>query len=293
MIQNGSKPIAPNPKQRSFPKTFGLVSSGLLLPEEFDADAHLEQPDQNADGLPMGCTDYCVRELATSEELILFLKGFNYDQSRAFEGKAGRNEGVDIRDAFKCSTVYGLQNRTDPTDNPLNYRRAPYYEVHPDGGLDYFDAIRSAMLIASQKDGKKHAVGVGTFWLSIWEQTQKGIVPSVYTYDKVPEHYPWHAWAFVGWKIIEGEICLVAKSWQGISFGDMGYSYYNREVVNKVFNEWGTIALMQIKTTDEDVQKVKLTIIEFALHYILKMFALGGYKEAFPSLIKILRYLRL
>lgn len=291
MIQNGAKPTAPNPKQLSFSGTFGTVSHAAVLPDTFDADAHLEQPDQNADGLPYGCTDYCVRELATSEEGVLFETGYNYGQSRTFEGKAGRNEGVSIKDAFKCATVYGLKKRDDPTVDPLTYRRAPYYEVHPDNGLDYFDSIRSAMLTAYAKDGKKHAVGNGTFWLQEWEQAQQGIIPTVFFYSGKPAQYPWHAWAFIGWEVKNGEVMLKAKSWQGENYGDVGYSYYPREVVNKVFDQWGTIALMQVRATGEDNKTVKLTLIEFALHYIGRMLTVGGVKEAFPLLIRVLSYI--
>lgn len=292
MIKHGTKPVVPNPKQLSFSRNFGTIGA-TDLPITFDADAHLEIPDQNADGYPYGCTDYTVRELATSEEQILFLTGYNYDQSRAFEGKAGKLEGVDIKDAFKCATVYGLKMRDNPDADPLIFRRAPYYEVHPDNGLDYFDSIRSAMVRAYRLDGKYHAVGNGTFWLQEWEQTQDGVIPDVYTYDGIPSDYSWHAWAFVGWELKDGEIRLKAKTWQGTGYGHGGYSYYSRTQVNRIFDEYGTIVLMQVKAAPEDNKKVKLTLIEFALHYIVKMLSLGGYKEALPLLVKILGYLRL
>lgn len=296
MIQPGTRPVAPNPQQKSFSRTFGTVSAPSL-PEEFDADAHLEIPDQLADGLPYGCTDYTVRELATSEDGRLYEVGFNYDKSREYEGKSGQDVGVDIKDAFKCATVYGLKVRgtsADLNDDPLLNRRAPYYEVHPDNGLDYFDSIRSALLRAFQRNGKKHAAGNGTPWLPEWALPQQGIIPDIFTYDGKPAHYSWHAWAFVGWVTKDGIPYLKAKTWQGENYGDVGYSYYPREVVNKVFDQWGTIVLMQVKALKgQDDKVVKLTLIEFALHYIMKILSLGGYKEALPLLIRILGYLRL
>lgn len=287
-IRNGAKPIVPNPKQISFPITFGTVHAADL-PDFFSADAKLTMPDQVADGLPFGCTGYMTCELAVNEESMLFRPGFNYDRAREMADVAGQDVGVEIKTALKAATVYGLEMLNGAGD-PLDNRRAPYSEVHPHNGLDYFDSIRSAMLVAFQKDGKKHAVGVGTPWLPEWSQIgSDGIIPSIYTYDGIPDHFNWHAYCFVACGIVQGELRLIAKTWQGFNYGNGGYSSYNREQVNKIFDEWGTGVFMQLKAKPEDYKRIQYTIIETAVGFIMRMLKLGGFKDAFSNLVAILK----
>lgn len=292
MIRNGTKWVGPHPKQISFPLTFGTIGA-TQLPASFSADAELAQPDQNADGYPFGCTDYMVRECATSEDLFLYKAGFNYDHSREYEGVSGQHVGVEVKDALKMATVYGLIKEDDPNGNPLDHRRAPYSEVHPANGLDYFDSIRSAMVVAYLKDKKKHSCGVATFWLPVWAQINPdGTVPDIYNYDGKPEHYSWHAWALVGWEMINGEVQLKAKTWQGRQYGKGGYSYYTRDKINKIFDEWGTGVYMQLRATTEDYKQVRLTLIETTFYYIRKMIAMGRLGDAFTNLVALLKLIK-
>lgn len=53
-MQSGITKTKPDKRDRSFVKTFGAVSA-TSLPDEFDVDAGLWQPDQNAMALPLGC----------------------------------------------------------------------------------------------------------------------------------------------------------------------------------------------------------------------------------------------
>lgn len=290
ILANGTRPIEPHKQQRSLPRTFGTIAASTL-PDEFDTDAGLVVPDQNAEGRPYGCTGYTVTELGNDEDNAIYDPGFNYDLTREMEGTQGQDVGCDLKDAFKSATVYGLLTKSNP-GNPLENRRAPYYEVHPHDGLDYFDSIRSAMIVAYQLDNKKHGTGNGTFWLPEWANPQNGLIPGLYLYDGVPDHYAWHAWNFKGWMMKNGQLRLKAKMHQGPNYGEGGFAWFTRTQVNKIFAEWGTIILMQVKAEPKDIKYVKYTILETAVRLATQILKRGGYKEAFTSLVAILKLLK-
>lgn len=286
MIQNGTKPIAPHVKQLSFPRSFGTISA-TKLPDSFDTDAGLVVPDQNAEGYPFGCTGFTVVEIANDEDLQIYDPGYNYDWTREMEGHAGEAVGADLKTAFKSGTVYGVRKKNGE-GNPLDNRRAPYYEVHPADGLDYFDSIRSAMIRAYELDKEKHSTGNGSYWLPEWANVPNGNIQAV-NYDGTPSHYSWHAWNFKGWSIRDGVLRLKAKTHQGKNYGDGGFTYYTRDQVNNIFDDWGTMVLMQVKAEPQDMKRVQLTLIETALYYLTRMIKWGGYKEAFPLLVSLLK----
>ena len=140
-------------------------------------------------------------------------------------------------------------------------------------------------------DGKSHAVGAGTPWLSEWVTTSGIVSKEIYSYDGIPSHYSWHAWNIVGWKTIEGIPYLKAEMHQGISFGDGGFIWFPREIVNKLFDEWGTIILKQMKAIPTETKLVKYTIIELILAYINQMIRLKDYPNAFSNLVSLLKLL--
>lgn len=269
-MNHGTRPVAPHPKQYSFPLTFGTVNT---FPDEFNPPARVL--DQNADGLPMGCTAETVRQSVFANTDTDPNPNSIYDLTRKAEGTYPQIVGCDLKTAYKTATVY--------------FEQAPYFEVHPENGLDYFDSMRSALLVAHNIDGKYHSFGAGNPWLP---EFLAGIVEG-YSYDGNPKHYSWHADNICGWSLINGEPRIAIEVHQGEKYGDKGFIRLNREQFNRLFDEWGTIILKQMAAKPEDIQKRRLTMIEYALHFIPRLISLGGYNEAFSDLVALLKYLNL
>jgi hypothetical protein len=268
MIQHGTQPVRPDHRNFSLNRTFGAVAQ---LPDSYLVDAGFGFPDQNADGLPYGCTGYAQSELCQDEDAAHYSPSYTYLKTRLMEGTAGQNVGCSITDSLKSTIVYGVQEPTENTDLQAGtHRRAQYFQVEA-VGTDMFTAIQQALIL---NEGEKRSVSCGTPWMREWETAPNGILHDfVFTGNE-----PWHNWKICGWKQINGQPYLIGKSWQGTSYGDGGWHYLSRDLCNKVFALSGTAAFTVRKATAADVQTVKLTIFSTILSY-LRMWAVSLFSQ--------------
>lgn len=275
-IRSGITPVLPDHRNLSFPRTFGSVSPETL-PDEYSCEAGFSVPDQNADGLPFGCSGYSQSELCQDEDGVRYSPEYTYRKGQLLDGTLGQEVGVTLKKSLKSLVVYGALPGdvlfTDATDTALDQvagpqRRGRYFEVEDKTELDSFDDVRSALWLNRQA---KRPVSVGTPWFIEWGVPNpgglNGILPDFY-YNGNPNNYPWHNFKVSGWKQINGQSYLVGKPWQGPNYGDKGYVYFSREVFNKVMKIRETGAFTVARATPADLQRVTLSILETIVSYL-------------------------
>lgn len=247
-----------------FERTFGSA----IAPDRFDFDEMKDVPNQNADGLPNGCSAYTVNEIASNEDKVYYDDyRFTYENTKMIAGVEGEVP-VPLEKAFKAATVYGVKSQQLRADQANN--RAPYFIIRPFANKNYFDAIKSAMWV------KQGCIGLGTPWLPDFQRIgDDGIVHA--TVNPNMDFMNGHAWTVSGVKIIDGVEYLIAKTWQGKSYGDGGYCYFSREIINNLLSVRGSIALGQKDAKPEDIQTVKMDIIEVLISYWQRLLFI--YKE--------------
>lgn len=149
-IQHGTRPRLRSKKDYSYERTFGTT---LVFPDNYNTDAGLTMPDQNADGFPMGCTGYTQADIATDEDKVVYDPSFTYAKTCFIENHP-QNQGCLIENAIKSTQVYGVKTKTQTEQDALNNKRGKYFDVDKVG--DYFDGIRSAIEL------NRRPVSVGT-----------------------------------------------------------------------------------------------------------------------------------
>lgn len=237
----------------SYPHTFGTLS-GVQLDVELNYDAQLTNRDQYADGLPFGCTGETTTDIATDLDGVVYLPEFTYRKTCEFEGHP-MDRGCFIFNALKSAARDGLLTVGESKDNEaLDSLRGKAFEVHPADGLDWFDSLRSALVL-----NYKRSISAGTMWPHEFNQTPNdGIVSEVFI---IRPDSPWHNWKICGTKLIAGKWYLVGKSWQGAKFADAGFHYISREVANKLFAVGGSEAWTQARATTEEIRNIQLPLI--------------------------------
>lgn len=124
------------------------------------------------------------------------------------------------------------------------------------GDYDLFDNIRAAMWKSKQefektKDHSKIKLPItGANWKQAWTIADGGIVPT----KKVNGKGFGHAFVLNGVVRKNGELMLSAPLSNGLEFGDKGYYFFPREVVNREF-KWGAYVANDLQ---KDVAKVLL-----------------------------------
>jgi hypothetical protein len=205
-------------------------------------------PDQNAEGLPYGCTDYSQAELADD------IAGRYACAPLTLEAVTHANAlgGIDIRTSLKAALKLGWISA--------------YFNVQSNRQLDFFDAIRLAMLSGAPE---MRSVSWGCPWFIEWEQAAypvdnpSAIMPNVKSLST--SGVPWHNSVFVGWITIDGIPYLVNKSWQGTHVGVGGYLYFPREVVNNVMRISGTCAFTatNIPLDPVDIRTISVSTVQW------------------------------
>lgn len=251
-MNHGLKPIKRDKRDYSFHRTFGGITP-IALPQEFSIDAGLTMPDQVADGLYQGCTAYAQQELCTDQDQVLFNHYREHYERTLLLENSTFGQGCDIRDSLKIAIDF--------------YGRGAFYAVES-SKMDWFDSICSVIYTNFIQNKIRCAVSIGTPWFKSWDVTQMnstGIASTVFTGDV--NTIPWHNWAIKGWKLINNEPYLLAKSWQGRSYGDTGWSYYSRETINAVMKIRYTGAFTVAPPNVTNLQFVKKTMLESLLTY--------------------------
>lgn len=268
MIKSAFKPRKyRDPRRYSFPLTFGTT---IVFLDDLDLDAGLTMPDQNSydpifgnPALPNGCTGFTTTDIATDEDHIVYDPRFTYEKTLFMEN-APEGAGCQPEDSMKSAVVYGLKAKGETDQQALTHRRGPYFQIHPDAGLDWFDSIRSAMM------KNRRSVSMATMWILSWENVGSDAIISVVPSGPLRAFQDWHNWKCSGWKQIGGVPYLRAKTWQGSGYGHGGWAYFSREVINAIFVYDGTEVLTNTKAMPGDVAVVRLTIMQTLLNYLYR-----------------------
>lgn len=262
-MKTGVLKVKKDHRDYSLHRTFGTVSPTVFTECNFDAGFPI--PNQDVDGFPNGCTGYAQKGIAEDEDKKQYIAKYTYDQTLAIEGIFPGNPqfeqvGCDVRDSLKSTIVYGLQAIGETATDALNHRRGAYFAVEQIAGLDWFDSIRSAL-----QTGQR-SISIATPWFPAFENAPLGIVQSPTSYDVSTA--TWHNHKICGWKTINGVPYLVDSSWQGIEYGDKGFAYFPREIINQLMTISGSGAFTVAPFTGQNIQNVQLTILQTIVSYL-------------------------
>lgn len=275
-MNNGLRPVRPDHRDYGFNQTFGTISP-LVLPDIYDCDAGFGAPNQNADGLPYGCTGYAQSQLCQDEDQTQYKPQYTYDRTLLMENSQ-EGQGCNIRDSLKSVAVYGVQALSENTDQEaMKHARAPYFSVQAING-DFFYAIQNALWLNRLE---RRSVSLGSPWFAEWERVGPDAVMPVPAYSGVASQYPWHNYKCSGFTnkrsdgtlIRNGEIFLKIASWQGPNYGDKGWVYMSRQVANIVFAIDGTAIFTLAKADPQNIQYIRLNIMQVLLSYYYRLFA--------------------
>ncbi len=250
---SGVRPVSPDNRDYSHTKTFGSIPVFL---GDYDGDAGLTNPDQNAEARPNGCTGYTQSEVCADRDKRIYDPGYTYDKTRMMEGTLGQDVGCDIRDSLKSTRVYGVKAIGESDLQAFGHRRGAYYAIEP--APDYFDGVRSALV-------KGHSVSMATPWYDIFNLPRAGIIQAPSDYGQKSSYHNYKA---CGWKTINGTVYLKIKPWIGPQYGDNGFAYMPREVVNQLLNQTYTGAFV-LDDYDPNAKTVTMyNIFEVILSYL-------------------------
>lgn len=263
MMQTGLTRIWPDHRDFSFHRTFGSVNPEIF-PDSLMLDAGFPIANQNTDGLPYGCTGYCQSSVCQDEDKIQYLPRFTYDNTLIEEGITSSNPqfeqvGCDIRDSLASTIVYGLQALGETPATALNHRRGQYFALEQEENSDWFDTLRSTL-----QTGQR-SISVGSAWYASFATPQNGIVAAP---DSYSDPHSMHNHKICGWKTINGVPYLIDASWQGTQYGDNGFVYVSREIINNLLTQSGSGAFTIVPFTTANIQNVQLTIYEYLLSYL-------------------------
>ena len=288
-IKSGTKAAVQDRKDYSYNRTFGVVTPEQL-PDEFSVDAGLWMPNQNADGNPYSCTAYSVCDVGSDQDGLLYSPAYAYCKNLFMQGLPPETNGSDLRPALKQPKIYGLLPNEDvpeilqgkgedftadqsnwPTGvdaiaGKLEHRKGSYFNVYDDGGLDWYDAIKSAIWM---NRADKRGVILGTPWL--WFSAPQGFLSPNFVYNGDPRSVSWHAWNIKGWTMIDGKQYLIGKPWQGKEYGANGWVYVSRETINKVMPIRGAIAFTLADATAADIKSIQFGILGVIVDFIARL----------------------
>lgn len=284
-MRNGTQPLSKPPK-REFHRNFGGVTLAQI--PDFNLDAGLWMPDQDADGAFTECTGYTVTDIKSDWDKRLYSPDWQFAKTLQLANVSpliGAQNGADIHIAMQSAVVFGsLEAKMAPFTallkgeqfvadinnwpfSPLNTEAIINAEIGTYNALGNGDAFSS---ILSAAYVNKMGVSVGTPWYQEWEQIGaglgkmvpgNGIVSMPSDINDAQGLAPWHNWVIKGKKTIAGVEYAIGKSWQGKKYGDGGFHYIPREIINAVFAVSGTGA---ISFADNGSRFINLLIIFFS-----------------------------
>lgn len=253
-MKSGLKKLRPDHRDFDFHRTFGATMPLTGIPD-FNVDAGLWAPNQNVPeswpplstpALPYGCTDFIQTDLCIDEDGILHDPMLMENVTHA-----NANGGCDLRTALSAAKRV--------------FNRPAYFAIRPNKPLDWFDAIRLSLY--STKDQKRSA-SIGSKWFYDFQYLlPNNVVPMPMNLAA----YTYHNWKVSGQKTINGIPHLIAKPLEGRLFGDNGFCYIPREVMNFVMSEGGAGAFTLGNPDGNDIQKVDLSIIGVIVSYMLRL----------------------
>lgn len=248
-------------KLSCFHKTFGNI---FVLPEDFNLDIGLTNFSQNEPNAvfetpaqPEGCTGMTQSDIATDSDHIEFSPYFTYRKT-CYMMNISTNEPCDMTDSLNSMLVYGLQALGETTDQQAYaHKRGKPYSVNPLNG-DLFMGMVSAMSIG------KTSISFASTWYESFDNPTNGIIPFP------TGQTSGHNWKMCGLKTINGVAYLIAKPWLGSEWGENGFCYFSREIINSLGGEAFTFS----KATPADALITRYTLMETLLNYLQRLLGL-------------------
>lgn len=240
------------------------------------------------------CTAFGSTLVSELQENVTLTPLYTYAKTKQIMGVPGAG-GADIESACKSHVEYGAlaEEDVDPAvlgdmgekgeayvsdwrnwsasfdELAKKHKKASYWEIEPKQ-YDLFDSIRATLW--ANRALEQGAI-TGTYWRNGWDD--RAMIPK-----QKAEGGGGHLIAIVGWKKIDGEDFLVIPNSYGTDFGENGYNYFPREVVNREF-KFGTFAftdmpraqaekLIEKKMKIDDNESVKL--LKLFRYFLLALF---------------------
>lgn len=242
-------------KAPNFHKKFGSI---FMLPADFNLDANLTDFNQNIPNTvfntpaqPNGCTGMTQADVATDLDHIEYSPYFTYQKTCEMEDH-DTTQPCYMDNSLNSTTVYGVQALGETDDQQALIHRKQWYSVKPIGG-DMFLGIVSAMSTG------RSSVSFAADWYESFESPVDGVVPSAGGLSSG------HNWKFCGLKTINDVQYLIAKPWIGPSWGDNGFCYFSKEIVNGLNGQAFTLG------EATNVAQVRYSIMETLLVYLQRL----------------------
>lgn len=244
-MMNGAKPQRIKKRDwdyiRSFhPQIYAGTAAYPQFPAEYLTDQTDWLPDQDADGQQNGCTNYAQAKLA-----------------RILGNASATPAALEAITHANALGGFGILASIDVARTVLKWFSWRYV-IQTTGVLDYFDACRLAQVSGIPE---RRSISMGSPWFTSWElAVEKGIkilpMPSAVELAEAhssPNSLPWHDYVGDGWSqnftVSPGQLLYRIDSWQG----DLDYLYMPREVMNVIFDLYGTV---QVIPTNMDAPNI-------------------------------------
>lgn len=249
-IGGGLIPLPEDSRDFSRTAVFGSIAADELPTGDFMVAPPLEIKDQALEDF---CYAYATNEVSEDQELVELEPYYTAYVAKVLIQKDPASWGCDLRTACKAHlNPYGaLEKQFSPFVNyperptreevldpkswdgsdyqmlANEHRKSTFFLV--DGPHDTFDNIRAALWMHRLEF---QSVLTGATWRQSWSAALGGIVKAR---DYSKEKGTGHAFKLCGQKIIDGEPYIVAQLSNGVDFGNGGFFYFPRDVVNKEF----------------------------------------------------------
>jgi len=220
------------------------------LPREFCLPKRPIKNQGNSDK----CTAYASCLASELQEGVELNPDFTFAVGKDIEGNPD-SWGCDIESMLKAHTKVGA---IETKDIPLNFvpnstearylknwstdlmekaylnKKETYFQVK--GEYDAFDDIRASIFKFKQ------AVIMGV----VWSWGNKAYI------DEIDDDGGGHCIHAIGWKVKNGKEYLIVPNSYGEGFGDEGYNYISREVVNHYVDMYGAYILVDMEREDAE-----------------------------------------
>lgn len=250
MIYHGTKPAKDIHKLRKFKHQFGSVAQ---IPD-FNLDAGIWNPNQDADGAPTECVGYTNADMLADIFKKQFDPDFLYAAARYVSGEGPGEGGTSFHAGIEAVVGMGGLLSSDATftaksrgeifaSNINNYQ--PYQKTNAlkfvqNGPLDVLGNGDAYTSIVSAAYTGQIGISLGSPWFAEWQNLPPESIlpmPANPVQQSRDPSTPWHNYSGKGKKTFSTANTIPIKSWQGF------WVYMPQAVANAVFAISGTGAL--------------------------------------------------
>lgn len=249
---SGSKPLDRQPR-RKFDTYFG----GTIMVPDFNLDAGIWNPNQDADNKPTMCTSYHVADTFSDIFRKQYVPGFTFGATTFIENIPPTTAGADPLTALQSAVIagvltsdYNAQPQTEIMDanwdNWAQYQRTAALnntavDVHSALGFtDPFNSIISTMWTG------QIAVALCTPFYREWFHTGSDGIMQIPDNVMDVAGLPWHCYSAKSKDTILGKEYIGAKTWIGPSWGKNGFGLLSQDVLNSIMLVPGSGALVMV-----------------------------------------------